>query len=308
MAELKIGISLPTMAEVLPLGPGAVAEAARRAESSGLDSVGAADVLIGDGTVSLESIAVVATAAAVTQRVSLDFGVLSLPTRPTAMLAAQIQTLQYLSQGRIRLGVGLGGFAGSPFWAAVNAPAKGRGRLVDVALEELPRLIAGEPTPVGPGPDQPIVTLAPGTPVPPIMIGGGDGDAVLRRVVAHGDFWLPSFMTPGQVAAAAARLRDLAESSGRRRPPGIQIGVHAVLGDDPADRTAREAMWRELGPAFAMTPEQIAEATITGGPAEAAERLAAYAEVGIDEVGIGVHSGDYLRQLDLIAEVRALLR
>ena len=144
MTALRIGIGLPG-ADGAPHG-GRVAEAARWIEEAGLDAIGVSEVLIGDGTPALEPVVTLATAAAVTQRVHLDFGVLAASARPAAMLAAQVQTLQHLSGGRVRLGLGIGGFVASPFWAALDAPTTGRGRAFDALLEVLPGLISGTPT------------------------------------------------------------------------------------------------------------------------------------------------------------------
>ncbi|MEV5330018.1 LLM class flavin-dependent oxidoreductase [Nonomuraea sp. NPDC052634] len=79
----------------------------------------------------------------------MEFGVLSLPLRPVALVAAQVQTLQHRSGGRVVLGVGIGGFPGSPFWRAVGAPARDRERRTDEALRVLPGLIRGEATKAG---------------------------------------------------------------------------------------------------------------------------------------------------------------
>ncbi|PRX98831.1 LLM class flavin-dependent oxidoreductase [Allonocardiopsis opalescens] len=306
MDAVRIGIGLPTMDEARHLGAAGVVAAARRAEALGMDSVGAPDVLIGDGTAALDSIVVLSAVAAATERVALEFGVLSLPTRPVAMLAAQIQTLQHLSGGRVRLGVGIGGFPGSPFWQAVGAPATGRGRLADAALRVLPGLIAGEPTVLPDAPGRPSVTLAPGAAVPPILIGGGATEPALRRTAAYGDGWLPSALTTAELAEAAERLRALAAEYGRPAPR-IHIGLHAVLGEDPADTADRDAVFGRLAGFFQMTPEQTAQVTVTGGPREAADRLAAYAEAGVDEIGLAIDGRDFMRQLDLIAEARSHL-
>lgn len=300
---MEIGVALPTMAEITALGPGGIADSARHAEAVGLDFVGAADVLIGDGTLALESVVVLATAAAATERVALDFGVLSVPTRPLAMLAAQVQTLQYLSGGRVRLGLGIGGFPGSPFWRALDAPERRRGQLLDTALDTLPGLIAGQATSL-PGVAE-TVSLQPAVRVPPLYVGGGTGDVVLRRVATRADGWLPSFLTPAQLAVAAARLRELADEAGRPMPR-IQLGLHGVLGDGPEERADRERMFAELGDFAEMSRDQIHEVTVTGGPREIADRLTEFAEAGADEIGIGLDGRDHLRQLDLLGETRAL--
>lgn len=305
MPTPKVSVNLPTLEGDLRKDPGKVTDAARAAEDSGVDSISAPDFLVGDATPALESVTVLAAAAGATHRVHLDFGVIALPTRPVAMLAAQVQTLQHLSGNRVRLGVGIGGAPGSPFWKAVGAPTTHRGRLADTALTLLPPLIRGEPTAV-PGPDGDVeVTLAPGAPAPPLLVGGGDGDAPLRRAAAFGHAWVPSAMTTGQVAAAAVRLGEIAAELGRPAPE-IHLGAHTLLGR-AATRSAREAMYAELGEFFEMTPDEVAEVTIVGGPDEVAERMAAYAEAGVASLGLAVDGDDYRGGLDVIAEARALL-
>ena len=56
----------------------------------------------------LEAFMFLAYAAAVTEKVSLGTEVLVLPQRQPLLVAKQISTLDTLSQGRIRLGVGVG--------------------------------------------------------------------------------------------------------------------------------------------------------------------------------------------------------
>lgn len=305
VSALRIGIGLPGTDG----GPhrGRVAEAARWIEDAGLDALGVSDVLTGDGRPALEPVVVLATAAAVTERVHLDFGVLAAPTRPTAMLAAQVQTLQHLSGGRVRLGLGIGGFAGSPFWTALDAPTTGRGRALDELLEILPGLISGAPTAV-PGPTGGAeVTLAPSVPAPPLLVGGSDHAAVLRRAARYGDGWLPFALSPERLAAAAASLRMLAADHGRSAPE-INVGLHAVLGDRPADRAAARRMREQLGAFYGMAPEQMADVTLAGTVPEVAERLAAYAAAGADEVGLALDGADVERQIELVGEVRRLIR
>lgn len=108
-----------------PSEPTGVGILARHAEELGLQSVWASDLIVGDGSPSLECTIVLATAAAATRRVRLGFGVLVLPLRPVAWVAAQARTLQHVSGNRVLLGVGSGGFPDAPFWEAVDVPAQG---------------------------------------------------------------------------------------------------------------------------------------------------------------------------------------
>lgn len=85
MAELEIGIGLPTMGEIETLGTvGGIGAAARHVEDLGFESVWAPDLIIGDGTPSLESTVALAAAAAVTDLVHVGFSVLVLPLRPAS--------------------------------------------------------------------------------------------------------------------------------------------------------------------------------------------------------------------------------
>jgi alkanesulfonate monooxygenase SsuD/methylene tetrahydromethanopterin reductase-like flavin-dependent oxidoreductase (luciferase family) len=304
VSGLRIGIGLPGT-DGAPNG-GRVAEAARWIEDAGLDAIGVSEVLTGDGTPALEPVVTLATAAAVTRRVHLDFGVLAASARPAAMLAAQVQTLQHLSGGRVRLGLGIGGFAASPFWRALDAPTTGRGRALDGLLAVLPGLISGTPTAVPTATGPIAVTLAPAVPAPPILVGGSDHDAVLRRTARYGDAWLPFAMPPEQLGAAAARLRELATEYGRT-PPEVHIGLHAVLGDGPADRAAAARMREELGSFYGMSAEQMADASLAGRPDQVAERLAEYAAAGLDEAGLALDGDDVERQIELAGEVRRLI-
>ncbi|SEH01257.1 Flavin-dependent oxidoreductase, luciferase family (includes alkanesulfonate monooxygenase SsuD and methylene tetrahydromethanopterin reductase) [Nonomuraea solani] len=284
----------------LPADPRGVPDLAmaRHLEQLGYDGIGAADVIIGDGTPGLDPPLVLAAAATATERIELEFGVLSLPLRPVAWVAAQVQTLQHLSGGRVVLGVGIGGFPGSPFWRAVGAPPTGRGRWTDAALRALPGLIRGEPVVVGDAE----LTLGPAAAVPPILV-GGNSEAAMRRAILYGDGWAPSLISPGDLAVKVARLRELAAELGRP-VPSVSVGGHAVLVDD---RAAVESFVGSLVNAFGMSQEEAADIPVTGGPARVTERLAAYAEAGADAVGLGLDGEQWLRQAEILADARAAL-
>jgi alkanesulfonate monooxygenase SsuD/methylene tetrahydromethanopterin reductase-like flavin-dependent oxidoreductase (luciferase family) len=271
---------------------------ARHLEDLGYDAVGMADFILGDGTPSFDATLVLAGAATVTEKIGLEFGVLSLPLRPTAWVAAQMQTLQHLSGNRVVLGVGIGGFPGSPFWRAVGAPQQGRGRWTDAALQALPGLIRGEPTRLG---DEEI-TLGPAAPVPPILI-GGNSEAAMRRAVLLGDGWVPSLIGPATLAKKVVRLREIAHEL-ERPVPSISVGGHAFLVDNPA---AVESFTRVLVEIHGMSPEEAADVPVTGNPAQVAERLHAYSEAGADMVGLGLDGGHWMRQAEALAEARTQL-
>ncbi|GAB3459470.1 hypothetical protein GCM10027570_43620 [Streptomonospora sediminis] len=271
---------------------------ARHLEDLGFDRAAVADLLIGDGTPGLDPSLVLAAAAQHTHRIGLEFGVLSLPLRPVALVAAQIQALQHLSGNRTLLGTGIGGFPGSPFWRAAGAPLRGRGRWTDAALAALPGLVRGEPTEVG-GRQ---VTLAPGAAAPLLYI-GGNSEAAMRRAVRFGDGWVPSLITPAGLAAKTRRLREIADELDRP-VPAITVGGHAVLTDSPgAIREFVGNMVRMHG----VSAQEAADIPVTGDPEQVAARLAAYSEAGAGAVTLGFDGGDWPAQAESLARARSLL-
>ncbi|WP_043625703.1 LLM class flavin-dependent oxidoreductase [Nonomuraea candida] len=290
---MRLSTSLPTDHRGVP-----DAAKARHLEQLGYDAAGMPDVIIGNGAPGADPALVLAAAAAVTERIGLEFGVLTLPLRPVAQVAAMVQTLQHLSDGRVVLGVGIGGFPGSPYWQAVGAPVTGRGGHADAALRVLPGLIAGEPTRVG----ETEVTLAPAAAVPPILV-GGNSEAAMRRAIRYGDGWAPSLISPAGLAAKVARLRELADELGRPAP-SVSVGGHAILS---GDRAALDAFLSALTGMHGMSEEEAREIPVTGGVEQVAERLAAYAEAGADAVGLGLDGAGWMEQAETLALAHARL-
>ncbi|GAA4933445.1 LLM class F420-dependent oxidoreductase [Streptomonospora halophila] len=272
---------------------------AQHLEDLGFDGVSVPDLLFGDGTPGVEPLAVLAAAAGRTSRIGLETGVLSLPLRPVALVAAQVQALQHLSGGRVVLGAGLGGFPGSPFWRAAGAPLSERGRRADDVLAVLPRLVRGEPTDVDGEP----VTLAPAAAAPPILV-GGNSEAAMRRAVLYGDGWAPSLIAPADLAAKADRLREIAAELGRPVPE-ISVGGHGVLNGSAA---AVRAFVDNLVGLHGVSEEEAARLPVTGGPDRVAERLAAYADAGARAVTLSLDGGSWPAQAETLAEAASRLR
>ncbi|TQN32470.1 alkanesulfonate monooxygenase SsuD/methylene tetrahydromethanopterin reductase-like flavin-dependent oxidoreductase (luciferase family) [Haloactinospora alba] len=308
MTALSIGVNLPTLGEgahEAASGGPSPAERARHAEQLGFESVWVPDLMTGDGMPALESTAVAAAAAAATERVRIGFGVYVVALRPVVWTAAHLATLQHLSRGRVLFGVGSGGFPRAPFWLASGAAAHDRGARTDAALRALPGLVGGEPTLVDTASQRVEITNAPAAPVPPVLV-GGNSSAALRRTVEYGDSWFPSLITPETLGRRVERMRSLASAHGRG-VPGVTVGGHLVPGEGSTARAARESLVSSLTDQHGMSADEAERIPISGGTAEMAERLAAYAASGAQRVVVSLDGADWMHGCETLAEAARLL-
>ena len=177
--------------------------------------------------------------AAVTQRIGFVTGVIILPQRETALVAKQAATLDVLSQGRLRLGVGLGW--NEVEYVALNQDFHHRGRRVEEQVELL-RQLWTSPLVNFDGrwhtiPDAGINPLPVQQPIP--IWFGGHADAVLRRTARLGDGWLPNHPSPDHVQPLLQKLDEYLAKAGRSRSD-IGIEPRISYGDGNPDA------WRQL--------------------------------------------------------------
>jgi alkanesulfonate monooxygenase SsuD/methylene tetrahydromethanopterin reductase-like flavin-dependent oxidoreductase (luciferase family) len=264
---IKIGVILPASTPD-PAHPilGDIRASAQLAEQAGLDSVWTTDHLIASAPM-LDATVVLATAAAVTERLTIGYGVMLLALRTPAWAAKQVSSLQYVSGNRIALGVGTGNpVHGDVGWRAAGMSFADRGRRTDESLRVLPALVTGKPAVLGDGLE---VTLSPGSVMPPVLI-AGDGDRAMRRAAAFGDGWISIGLPADEVAARLSTLGELAAGLGRPVPRLTVVGP-----------------------------------VLDGDPGKAAAQLAAYAEAGAERV-ILIPSGDWQRDYERAGELLAL--
>ena len=160
--------------------------------------------------------------AAITQNIGFVPGVIILPQRQTALVAKQAATLDVLSGGRVRLGVGIG-------WNKVEYDALGedfhnRGRRCEEQVEVLRKLWTQELV-VFNGqyhhiPDAGLKPLPVQRPIP--IWFGGSADAVLKRIARIGDGWLVNYRTVEECKPYLDILDIHLAAAGRTRE---QIGI-----------------------------------------------------------------------------------
>lgn len=185
--------------------------------------------------------------AGVTRRIELVTGIVILPQRQTVLVAKQAATVDVLSSGRLRFGVGLG-------WNTVEYEALGqdfhtRGRRLEEQVALLRALWTQElVTYHGRWHD---ITDAGIKPLPvqrpiPIWMGGA-ADAALRRMGALADGWILAGAPPPDLEERIAQLRQYTVEAGRE-PGAVGIQGAVLLRNGGPDQWRQDLdTWQELG-------------------------------------------------------------
>lgn len=245
---MHVGISLPV--RELQDDLGALRAFAEAAEDLGFTHLRVPDQVFRPGTGSLhEPITTLAYVAAVTKRIGLVPSVIILPARPTVLVAKQAATLDRLSGGRLRLGVGVGKHP-EEYWA-LGADFHTRGARCEEQIDLLRRLWTEETVDFEGRWDR--VSGAGIDPLPiqrpiPIWIGasGQPAPRIRRRIGQRADGWFV-LCSPEEFPAVRDDIHREAEAAGRD-PAGIgtEAGV-AVVGPREHEWQSRVAGWSELG-------------------------------------------------------------
>lgn len=264
-------------------GPEAIVRVARRAEELGYDTLWVYErflfpvhpqtpyIATPDGSYPevfktvLDPLDSLAWAAAHTRRIGLGTSVLDMPYYNPVLLARRLTTLDVLSGGRLRVGLGLG-------WSkdefdAIGRPMRHLGQLADEFIAVLKAVWTTDPVEfrgeiftvprsiIRPKPVQ--------RPHPPIYLAAFEPRALQRTArVANG--WNPVALPIATMREMIATLRGLARAAGRD-PAELEVVVRANFHE----------MAKPLGdgrPVYHGSREQIAE------------DLAATRELGVSEI------------------------
>ena len=298
---MRLGFFPP---QVGPLaGPDSITRVAQRAEEMGFDSLWVTErslfplelqtpYPVGDlpelYKVALDPLDTLGFLAGQTSRIALGTSVLILPWYSPVLLARRLTTLDVLSNGRLRVGVGVG-------WSKDEYDAAGtewgnRGKRMEEALQALKVIWTTDPVEfqgqfysiprsiIGPKPVQ--------KPHPPIYM-AAYVPAALARVARHADAWHPVGIPLSVLPEMFAGVRAMAQEAGRD-PAALELTVRAYiflsdqpLGDDRSD--------------FAGTSEQIAS------------DIARAREIGVSELMFDVTFAPDVRSVEDILERMELL-
>lgn len=223
--------------------------------------------------------------AGVTSELDLITGILVLPQRQTALVAKQAAQIDKLSNGRLRIGVGVGW---NPLeYVALGEEFKHRGKRIEEQVMLLRQLWTQNPITFEGEfhelPDMGINPLPEQQPIPIWM--GGSADIVLKRIAQIADGWIARDTPEGELREQLATLRKYTEEEGRDID---DIGVHGQLRLDTTDTdelVERIETWEELDADYlsVLTLEQDMS------PVEHIDAIKSFAE-SMADVGIELSS------------------
>ena len=242
---MKIGFALPNVGPVSTAK--AVSEVAQQAEVLGYDSLWTIERLLwpvkpqtpypatADGLLPepykhvLDPLETLTFAAAHTKTIALGTSVLDIPYHNPVMLARRLTTLDQLSNGRVRLGLGLG-------WSkdemdAVGSDMRKRGAMADEFLQVLKAIWTTNPVEfhgkfyqvpnsyIGPKPVQ--------KPHPPIYM-AAFAPAAMNRLAKMANGWNPVLFSLDVMAQMFDQAKQTAKAAGRD-PSSLELVVRANL-------------------------------------------------------------------------------
>src|SRR6476469_34445 len=251
--------------------PGTLARLGILAEDMGFEGLWVGDhvALPPDSSqepVRLEAVVALTYLAAVTTRIGLGLGVVVLPQRQPVLLAKQLSSLDFLSGGRLTVGVGTGWI--EPELNAMGVALSERAARADEYLSAM-RALWDEPAPEFTGEFVSFAGVSQRPrpvqrPHPPIVV-GGHVPAAMRRAVRHGNGWYGWELDVSAAEEALGRLRaipgrpaELGDLEITITPPRLpdvdtarryaDLGVHRlVLQPDTLDAAAMAKLIATVG-------------------------------------------------------------
>jgi probable F420-dependent oxidoreductase len=256
---------------------------ARLAEDRNFDSIWVGDHISFHNPI-LEGMTAVTALALWTAKIRVGTGILLVPLRHPSLVAKQAASVDHLADGRLIMGVGVGG-EGTQDFAAVEISPRERGARTDESMQAMAALWSGHPASfhgrhfnfadvvIQPPPRQ-----AGG---PPMWVGGGSA-ATFDRIGRLGHGWLAYMISTDKYAAGVAEIADAAEAAGRD-PADITPALMLPTVIDNDGGRARATLTAHLEERYQRPypPHVIERYCAAGTPDEVRDRIAEYADAGL---------------------------
>lgn len=307
-ARVKFGVLLPTREAVMSgrSDPALLFRLAERAEALGLHSIWVGDSLTARPRI--DALTTLAAVGARTSRVRLGTAIFLAALRQPILLAYQLASLDWMTGGRIDLGLGYGrrGEASQEQeFKILGLDPAARMKMSEESVQIMRCLwrendvaydgaftrfehVTIEPKPAQPG----------GV---PIWLASNDVEAGLRRVGRMGDAWMNNIKDPETYRISWAKIRAYAAESGRD-PDTLQPGSYFTIA--AGGEAAVDEGQKFLAEYYNRSYETIVKANlcVTGSWDEVIDRLDAFVEAGARTMILRFAARDQLGALEQCAE------
>ena len=241
---MRLGFALPQIGAVA--GPEAVSAIAQRAEALGYDSLWVLDRLLwpvklqapyplGDGSLPeqykrvLDPVETLTFAAALTRKIALGTSIVNLPWYNPVLLARRLTSLDVLSRGRLRVGLGIG-WSPDEYVAAGSVWSE-RGKRTDESIQALKTIWTTDPVEFQ-GKyyriPKSFISLKPvQKPHPPIYMAAFT-PAAMQRVAKEANGWFPVGIPIAAIPQMLDGIRQVAREAGRK-PNEIELIVRGQV-------------------------------------------------------------------------------
>ena len=310
-SQVNFGVLLPTREAVMSgrSDAASIFELADRAEALGFHSVWVGDSLTARPRV--EALTTLAAVGARTRRVRLGTAIFLAALRHPILLAYQLASLDWLTSGRVDLGVGYGRPkepAQEHEFEILGLSPSARMKMSEELVQVMRRLwrendvshaglftrfehVTLEPKPVQPG----------GV---PIWLASNDVEPGLRRVGRMADGWLNNIKTPETYRECWQKIRAYAAEASRD-PDSIQPGLYVTLAAGGKDAVFEGQTF--LAQYYNRSYEAVAKAMlcITGSWDEVIDRIEAFRQAGARTLVLRFAAPDQRGTLEACAEALA---
>jgi alkanesulfonate monooxygenase SsuD/methylene tetrahydromethanopterin reductase-like flavin-dependent oxidoreductase (luciferase family) len=307
-SKVKFGVLLPTREAVMSgrSDPSSLFQLAERSEALGYDSIWVGDSLTARPRI--DALTTLAAVGARTKRVRLGTAIFLAALRNPIMLAYQLASLDWITGGRVDLGVGYGRPkepASEHEFEILGLNPSARMKMSEELVQVMRRLwrendvshegkftrfehVTIEPKPVQSG----------GV---PIWLASNNVEPGLRRVARLGDGWLNNIKSPEIYHECWNKIRGYAADAGRD-PDSIHPAIYFTLAAGGKEAVVEGQTF--LAQYYNRSYEAVANAMlcVTGSWDEGIDWMEKYIEAGARTVVLRFAARDQLRTLNECAE------
>jgi alkanesulfonate monooxygenase SsuD/methylene tetrahydromethanopterin reductase-like flavin-dependent oxidoreductase (luciferase family) len=241
----------------------------------------------------LDAMTTLGVLLAATSTVRIGTNVLQLPLHGPLQIAKAFSSLAYLSEGRVDLGLGVGGDYPTE-WVCAGVDRLQRGALMDDGLAVIDSMINGTPY-AGKFYTWPEdALLAPGDlGTVPIWI-AGRGDRAVERAARAGGY-LGFMISP-------SRYRTVADTLYARSPLGVRAGMHMMVRIHDGSIAAQTELSELLANSYGMDPSYVLKYIPNGDPRDIIQFCKAYVAAGANHLSLYPIGRGYREQVEWLSE------